>query len=106
MTTQAGTLDKLRTLESLYSQGYQSDIIDLTLNKIIALESARSRQELDELQTHLETFEKKYQIKSEDFYTRFHTGEFGDDADFFEWSALYDMAASLRERLQSFENEA
>ncbi|OQY32076.1 MAG: hypothetical protein B6I38_05025 [Anaerolineaceae bacterium 4572_5.1] len=106
MTSQAGTLDKLRTLESLYSRGYQSDVIDLTLNKIMALESARSRQELCELQANLKTFEEKYQIKSEDFYTRFHAGEFGDDADFFEWSALYDMAASLRERLQSLESEA
>ena len=102
MTMQTSTLDKLKNLETLYHQGYQSNVIDQALEKIIALESAHTRQELKSIHVHLSNFEQEHQMSSEDFYTRFHAGELGDDIDFFEWSALYDMAKSLRKRLQSF----
>lgn len=106
MATQTSTLDKLRILESLYRQGYQSDVIDRALDKIIALENAQIRQELTALQVRLEAFEREYQISSADFYGRFRAGELGDAADFFEWSAFYDMAQILRQRLQQLEIEA
>ena len=105
MTTQVNTLDRLKKLESLYHQGYQSEVVDRALGKIIALESAHTRQELDGLNASLFAFEQEYQMKSEDFYVRFHAGKLGDEADFFEWSALYDMAEALRARLQSLERE-
>jgi len=105
MTTQVDTLDKLKILESLYHQGYQSEVVDRALGKIIALESAHTRQELDDFHVRLIAFEQEYQMKSEDFYVRFHAGELGDAADFFEWSALYDMAEALHARLESLERE-
>jgi hypothetical protein len=103
MGMQPNTLDKIKKLESLYHQGYQSDVIDRAVGKIIALESAHTRQELDALLSYLSVFEQEYQMKSKDFYALFHAGKLGDDADFFEWSALQDMAEALRERLQSLE---
>jgi len=103
MDMQTSTLDKLKKLESLYHQGYQSEVVDRALDKIIALESENARKELDELEIHLKTFEQKYRMASDDFYARFHAGKMGDDADFFEWSALYDMAETLRGRLQELE---
>lgn len=108
MSTQANgltnqTLIKLRHLESLYCQGYQSDVVDQTLDKIIALENAQARQELSDLETSLAAFEQQYQMSSTQFEQRFHAGELGDDADFFEWSALSDMAKSLRQRLKVLE---
>ncbi|MBS1248793.1 MAG: hypothetical protein MAG431_00355 [Chloroflexi bacterium] len=105
MTKHTSTLDKLKTLESLYNQGYQSDVIDRALSKIIALESTRSRQKLNELESRLTSFEQKYHMKSDNFYTLFRAGELGDDVDFFEWSALYDMFLTLRQRLQSLKSE-
>lgn len=105
MAMQTNTLDKLKRLESLYHQGYQSDVVDRAVGKIIALESAHTRQELDDLHARLIVFEQEYQMKSKDFYALFHAGKLGDDADFFEWSALHDMAEALRERLQSLERE-
>ncbi len=106
MTTQVSTLTKLKSLESLYHQGYQSDIIDQTVDKIIIFERAHTHTELINLQADISNFEKKYQMNSEDFYTRFHAGKMGDQADFFEWSALYDMAKSLNKRLESLRFEA
>lgn len=105
MSTQASTLDKLHLLESLYHQGYQSNFIDQTLAKIIALEIAQIQQELSTFEVCLEAFERKYRMSSADFHQRFHAGELGDAADFFEWSAFSDMAQNLRQRLQTLEIE-
>lgn len=106
MPTQTSTLDKLHQLESLYRQGYQSDVVDRTLDKIIALENVQTRQELSEIEARLHAFEQEYQMSSAEFYQRFYGGALGDVADFFEWSAFFDMAQSLRQRLQTLENEA
>ncbi len=105
MTMQSSTLDRIKKLERLYSKGYQSEIIDQTLEKVIALESANTRQELKAIHTDLSSFEEEHQMNSEDFHARFHAGELGDNADFFEWSALYDMEKSVRKRLQSLGHE-
>jgi len=94
ITMQTSRLDKSKNLETLYHQGYQSDVIDQTLEKVIALECAHTRQELKGLHVHLSSFEQEHLMNSEDFYMRFHAGELGDDADFFEWGALYDMTKS------------
>ncbi len=106
MTVQVTTLHKLQTLEFLYRQGYQSDLVDRTVDKVIDLERARLRQELADLQTRLEAFEQAYHMASADFSRRFHAGELGDEADFFQWSAFHDIAQALRKRLQEFESEA
>lgn len=58
-------------LERLYRQGYRSEVIDRSLNKIIALECAAARHELADRQERLRAFETRYQMSSEDFYRRF-----------------------------------
>src|SRR5450756_1615550 len=105
MTAQASTLHKLEILEFLYRQGYSSDLVDRALDKVIALERSRLRQELADLQVHLDAFEELYHTTSADFSRRFHAGELGDEADYFQWSAFYDMAQALRQRLQKLEGE-
>ena len=105
MTMQISTINKLKSLETLYNQGYQSDIIDQTVDKIIALERKNAQEELKNLQVDISDFENEYQMKSKDFYIRFQTWKMGDSADFFEWSALYDMAQSLDRRIKSLRFE-
>lgn len=104
MTVQTNTLNKIQILESLFRQGYRSDYVDQSLDKIISLERTRARQELAELQISLEAFEEEYQMSSVDFHGQFQAGHLGDDADFFEWSAVYDMAQSLIARLGKLES--
>ncbi|MBC8509336.1 MAG: hypothetical protein ISR58_14095 [Anaerolineales bacterium] len=101
---QTNTLDKIQVLEFLFSQGFRSDYVDQTLDKIISLERNRTRKELAELQNNLSAFEDEYQMSSDDFYGQFQAGTLGDDADFFEWSAVYDMAQSLITRLHKLES--
>jgi len=105
MATNEKTLNKLQYLETLYRRGYQSDVVDQSVDKIIALERAATQRELADLQQRLQAFEALYQMPSEDFYRRFRAGELGDSADFVEWSVFYEMWESVRERLQILEAE-
>jgi hypothetical protein len=49
MVTNNKTLARLQYLEALYRQGYRSDVIDRSLDKIIALERAAARREYTDL---------------------------------------------------------
>ena len=97
------TIDRLQYLEALYRQGYRSDVIDRSLEKIIALERATAQRELAELQERLRTFETRYQMSSEDFSRRFRAGALGDAMDMVEWSIFYEMWESVRARLTTLE---
>jgi len=96
---QATTLEKLRILETIYQKGYQHDVADRALDKLIRLEFEIAQRDLKNFQNQLQMFEKQYQMTSENFYYRFHKGELGDEADLFEWSAVYDMYQSVSERV-------
>lgn len=50
----------------------------------------------EDLKHRLKEFEKKYQMPSEHFYRRFQAGELGDDIDFFEWNAYYEMLTTAQ----------
>ena len=103
MATNDQTLEKLQYLETLYRQGYRSEVIDRSLDKIIALERAAARREYADLRERLQAFETRYQMSSEDFYRRFRTGEMGDPMDVVEWSIFYEMWESVRARLAILE---
>ncbi len=89
---------KLQTLEAIYQKGYESDMANRVLDKLIQLEIDNARCDLAELKASLKSFETRYKMSSENFFDRFHKGELGDEADFFEWSATYDMHRSALER--------
>lgn len=97
------TISKLNAIEILYRRGYQSEVIDRAMDKLIAMERYRAQQELNEVEKRLQEFEAHYRLSSEDFQARFQDGEMGDAADFFEWNAFYDMRQAVRERLQNLE---
>jgi len=100
MSNQGKTLEKLQRLETLCRQGYVSEIVEITLDKIIAYEIENAQKEAAELHAELQGFEAQYKISSHDFYQRFRQGEMGDDVDFVEWSAFYRMWLSVQERLE------
>ncbi|MBD2665625.1 hypothetical protein B6N60_03509 [Richelia sinica FACHB-800] len=99
MTTQAEIINQLKILEALSQQGGYSDILALSLRKIIHQERENIQQQIRELETDLQIFEQQYQLSSADFYQRFKTGQLGDEADFVEWSAFYQMWSNLQARL-------
>ena len=103
MATNDKTIDRLQYLEALYRQGYCSDTIDRSLDKIIALERAAASREYTDLRERLQAFETRYQMTSEDFYQRFRAGEMGDAMDVVEWSVFYEMWEAVRARLALLE---
>lgn len=100
MATQNHILEQLKILEALYNRGEVSEVLELSLSKIIAHEIAITKQQAAELQTDLQQFETQYEMSSAEFYQKFRAGELGDDIDFVEWSSFYQMSCSVRERLQ------
>lgn len=99
MTVNQQTLLKLQSLEQLYRNGYQSSTVDAAIDKLVDIEQARLEQELARLEERLHQFEAQRHLSSSEFYRLFRAGEIGDEADFFEWSAFYQMWTSTREQL-------
>ncbi|WP_129673527.1 hypothetical protein [Candidatus Chloroploca sp. Khr17] len=99
MTSAQQTLRKIQSLEQLYRRGYHSDMIDTTIEQLIAREQTQAKQALARLAVTLHEFEERYQFSSEDFYRQFQAGELGDEADFFEWSAFYQMWLATQEQI-------
>jgi hypothetical protein len=99
ITTQAKIINQLKTLEALSQQGGYSDIVALSLRKIIIHEKNNIQVQIQELETDLQVFEQQYQLSSEDFYRQFKTGQLEDDIDFVEWSVFHEMWLDLQKRL-------
>ncbi len=105
MATEGKTLERLKHLVALYRRGYQSDVVDRSVDKLIALERAAAQRELADLGERLQAFEAQYEMSSEDLNRRFRAGELGDLADVVEWSVFYEMWKSVRQSLQVLEVE-
>jgi len=95
------TLSKINILENICRSGFQKDIIERTLDKLIALEKDRAKDELLKLNTRLLNFETQYNMSSDVFYQRYENGELDDSADFTEWSSFYDMRQTALRHLES-----
>lgn len=105
MVVDSTTLDRLRVLERLYSQGYRDEVIDLTVRKLVEHQVRKDKAQLASLRADLENFETIYAMTSEDFFARFQAGEMGDDADAIEWNSLYKMYLRLVEAADALRGE-
>ncbi len=54
-------------------------------------------QKLNDIYASMKYFEKKYGMKTEEFYKKFTSGSLGDDMDFFEWKASAELYNELKE---------
>lgn len=99
MAVHISTLDKLHRIEAFYRQGFQSELIERALDKLLEQEEARAEQATMELQQGLRAFEQQYQLTTEEFYRQYESGQLGDSADFMEWSSFYDMLRSSQQYL-------
>lgn len=93
-------LTTLRNFERLYTRGFRDRVTDSALLKVAMSQIARDEAVLRDLERDLADFEEQYKMSSKVFYKRWQTGELGDAADFMDWSALYQMACEVHERLE------
>lgn len=99
------TLDRLEFLEQLYRQGYQSEVVDRSLEKILRLEQTAAQNDLANLQERLKAYETRYHMSSTEFQRRFQMGELGDEIDFMDWSVFFEMRAAVQKRLDDLQNK-
>lgn len=95
----------IKYLDEIIRKNLYDDYLIKSLNKIIAYETRKTRKELESLKGELRAYETKYNMTSKDFYNKFTKGLLGDDADYFEWSAIYKMYLRSLERLSILEGE-
>jgi len=96
----ATTLQRLRALEHLYEQGYQDEVVDLTVHKLVEHQVQKEETQLAELAAELAKYEQRFAMQSDHFEQKYQQGEMGDDADSFEWHVLYTMHQRLRSELE------
>lgn len=83
----ASVMDKIAALQAVGAE----ELVDQVLVKVIQLEIDRLQQQQQRLQTELASFERHYQMTSEECQRRFDLGELGDAVEFFEWTSLYSI---------------
>ena len=106
MTNGQQTIKKIHILDKLYQDGYRSNTVDATIDKLIAIERIQIQQETESLTASLAEFEKQYGLSSKLFFEKFQSGQMGDDADMFEWSAIYQMWQDANKRLRHLKMDA
>lgn len=67
------------------------------------IQASRYQSAYNDISEELNAFEQKYRMASRDCYKRFNAGELGDNADFFEWTGLYETFLLYRKRLETLE---
>lgn len=92
-----------QTLER-YMEIEEEPHVVLTIEKLLALEKQHVKKEFGKLRKKLKKFENKYNMKSEKAYEEFNKGKLGDEQDYFEWHALYDMYIFALRKLEVIES--
>ncbi len=94
-------LEKVRRLERYLEQrgGYADRVLDRTIDKVLQRERDQMQTQLARIQRRLATFERQCGWSTPEFYEQFEEGDLGDEADFFEWSASWEMVQELRQGL-------
>ena len=95
----------VKVLEQVFEKDLSDEYLKKAISKIISYEIAKTTEELEDLKAELKVYEARFQMTSEDFFIKFKSGELGDNADFFEWSALYQMYLRASERLKILKSE-
>ncbi len=98
-------LDTIKKIERLYESGFQDDVVDLAIRKVIQRQIERDKADLARVESVLAEFEKKYNMSSDEFLSAYKEGKLPDSADFVEWSAFCKMRQRLIERLQILTSE-
>lgn len=105
MITQEKIINQLKILTNISQEGAYSDTFVFAIRNVFLGEITNIEQEIKEIESDLEAFEKQYNISSKEFYQQFEQGILGDDIDFVEWSAFYQMWHSLQNRLNLLKSQ-
>ena len=77
--------------------GIPRDLVKDVVIRTLRFRVEEINQKLTDIYESLNYFERKYGMKTADFYTKFVSGALGDDMDFFEWKASKEIYDELKE---------
>lgn len=95
------TEERFNKLLSLYNSNYSDLINSMIQYRIGELKKGISNIELDFVK-----YEKRYNMKSEEFYKLYEMGSFGEDShnnDFMIWSSEYESYVRFRKELKELQ---
>jgi hypothetical protein len=95
------TLEKVKCLEQylVIDTSMVDPVLDMSINKLLAREHTRMQELKTRLLDQLIAFEETYSLSSSEFYSRYETGDMGDQMDFVEWAATVEMLSNVDNRL-------
>ena len=93
----------IQNIEKIFERGLQDEYLSRAIGKIVEHTKETTSSNIHLLRNDLSQFERKYGIPSEEFFNQFEKGELGDDGDYFEWSAIFQMYKRATERLKMLE---
>ncbi len=95
----------IKAIEQIFEKNLNDEYLEKAISKIISYEITKSQKEVDDLRKDLNKFERRFSMKSADFFEKYTAGKLEDSADFFEWSSLFQMYKRVSERLNILRTE-
>lgn len=96
----SAVISQLTALEKICQNGLEDSYLEKAINKVVTYEVSKTQKDIKVLNKELSELEKKFNMNSATFFKKWKSGALGDDADFFEWSALYQMFLKAKKRLE------
>ncbi len=100
------TKEIIRNLGKIFEKGLEDDYLSRSIRKVIEYEKAKTLHDIRTLKEDLDKFEARYKISSGEFANKFSKGTLGDEEDYFEWSAIWQMYNRSMERYKLLEEVA
>ena len=87
----------IKLAAEIKNTGIPKDLVKYTVIRTLKSKIEEINQKLNDIYASMRYFEKKYGMKTEEFYKKFTSGSLGDDMDFFEWKASAEIYNELKE---------
>ncbi len=100
LSSQPTTAQRLLALAQIYEEGQASELMNRTLDKLLAYEANLCRTQLSQLTTDIVEFETRYGLTSAGFYAQYQAGQTDDRMDYVEWASLVQIRQNLQKRLE------
>lgn len=75
----------------------KSEIARQALIGALSREQTLSRNAISRTKKRLKEYERRYGMKTEEFYERFKSGELGDMDDYVDWAGEYELLKHVEE---------
>ncbi len=101
----ANTYKAHREVQKLRGSTTRCNLMSSIIVEALQRERALLRVKARILKSRVEDFEKRFNMKSEEFLEKFESGELGDDEEFFLWWSFLQALRGVEERMRIVESK-